>query len=301
MVIFTTLGLSTQNLMTVNRPAAEELPVQSVGSEELQPVIVAATLSPQVTATMEKSAIAVVTPILVWPVEGHITQTYSDTHLALDIAAPEGAPVYAAAKGIVVAVEWDDGYGNIIRVDHGDGLATRYTKLSDDLVVVGDTVTAGQEIGYVGSTGTSTGPHLHFEVIQDGQAVDPLLWLAESQISGLLLVWPVEGRITQGYSDQHQALDIAAKEGDPVVAVAGGMVVSVGWDDVYGNNVIVDHAGGLQSRYTKLSAYAVEPGELVSQEQVIGSVGSTGTSTGPHLHFELIEHGEKINPLPFLK
>jgi murein DD-endopeptidase MepM/ murein hydrolase activator NlpD len=114
-------------------------------------------------------------------------------------------------------------------------------------------------------------------------------------------VWPVEGHITQTYSDQHQALDIAAQTGKPVVAVVEGMVISAGWDEVYGYNVIIDHTNGLQSRYTKLSAYSVEPGELVAQGQVIGEVGSTGTSTGPHLHFELIQNGEKINPLMFLK
>ncbi len=300
--IFTALGLGTQNLMVVDRPAVEELSAQSADSGAESSVVAVITPTPDATATVEKMATVATTSGMRWPVEGHITQTYSDMHPALDIAAPEGASVYAAAEGVVIAAEWDNtGYGNIVRIDHGDGLQTLYTKLSDDLVAVGDKVMAGQKIASVGSTGRATGPHLHFEVIKNEQPVNPLLWLDDGQVSKLLLLWPIEGRITQTYSDQHQALDIAAPTGDPVVAIAAGMVMSAGWDEVYGYNVVIDHTYGLQSRYTKLSAYSVEPGVLVSRGQVIGSVGSTGTSTGPHLHFELMQNGEKINPLEFLE
>lgn len=102
---------------------------------------------------------------LVWPVEGHITQPYSSEHYALDIAAKEGTPVVAASAGTVVAAEWDDRHGNLVAIDHGDGLITRYTHLLDYQVEVGDEVDQGQPIGRVGSTGESTGPHLHFELI----------------------------------------------------------------------------------------------------------------------------------------
>jgi murein DD-endopeptidase MepM/ murein hydrolase activator NlpD len=114
----------------------------------------------------------------------------------------------------------------------------------------------------------------------------------------LTLVWPVEGHITQTYSDNHPALDIAAKEGDPVVAVAAGVVVFVGWDDVYGNNVVIDHGDGLRTFYSKLLDYQVEIGDEVTEGQQIGRVGSTGQATGPHLHFELHQN---INPLPLLQ
>jgi murein DD-endopeptidase MepM/ murein hydrolase activator NlpD len=113
----------------------------------------------------------------------------------------------------------------------------------------------------------------------------------------LTLVWPIEGRITQTYSDKHPALDIAAKEGTPVVAVAAGVVVFVGWDEVYGNNVIIDHGNGLRTFYSKLLDYQVEIGDEVNTGQQIGKVGSTGQATGPHLHFELRQN---INPLPLL-
>jgi murein DD-endopeptidase MepM/ murein hydrolase activator NlpD len=113
----------------------------------------------------------------------------------------------------------------------------------------------------------------------------------------LTLVWPVEGHLTQTYSDKHPALDIAAKEGTPVVAVAAGVVVFVGRDDVYGNNVVIDHGDGLRTFYSKLLDYQVEIGDEVNAGQQIGRVGSTGKSTGPHLHFELRQH---INPLPLL-
>ena len=99
----------------------------------------------------------------------------------------------------------------------------------------------------------------------------------------------------------HRALDIAAREGTPVVAATIGTVISVEWNEVDGHNIVIEHKNGLQTRYTHLLASAVEPDELVAKGQTIGRVGSTGQSTGPHLHFELIQDGERINPLPFLE
>lgn len=111
---------------------------------------------------------------LVWPVEGDITQPYSSEHYAVDIAAEEGTPVVAAAAGTVVAAEWANQHGNLVAIDHGGGLITRYTHLLDYQVEVGDYVDQGQQIGRVGSTGESTGPHLHFELILK---IDPTLLL----------------------------------------------------------------------------------------------------------------------------
>jgi murein DD-endopeptidase MepM/ murein hydrolase activator NlpD len=119
----------------------------------------------------------------------------------------------------------------------------------------------------------------------------------ETPTSPLDLVWPVEGYITQPYSSEHYALDIAAKQGSPVVAAAAGTVVVAGWADRHGNLVAIDHGDGLITRYTHLLDYQVEVGDQVDQGQPIGRVGSTGESTGPHLHFELIL---KIDPTPLL-
>jgi len=94
-------------------------------------------------------------------------------HQGLDIAATEGTPIEAARGGRVVQAGWVRGYGNTVVLDHGDGQTTLYGHASELLVKVGDKVTAGAHIAKVGSTGHSTGPHLHFEVRQDGRAQDP--------------------------------------------------------------------------------------------------------------------------------
>ncbi|ANN80277.1 M23 family metallopeptidase [Bordetella flabilis] len=98
-------------------------------------------------------------------------------HDGLDFAAPRGTPILAAAGGVVVAAGWDTGYGNRVEIDHGDGLMSRYAHASEVLVMPGDLVERGQPVARVGSSGVSTGPHLHFEVRLGGQALDPRLFL----------------------------------------------------------------------------------------------------------------------------
>jgi murein DD-endopeptidase MepM/ murein hydrolase activator NlpD len=101
----------------------------------------------------------------------------ADFHPGLDIAAPKGAPVVAAAAGEVVHAGPAGTYGNMIAVRHADGTETRYAHLSAVDVKTGDRVAAGAHLGAVGSTGRSTGPHLHFEVRKAGKAVDPRPYL----------------------------------------------------------------------------------------------------------------------------
>lgn len=96
------------------------------------------------------------------------------THVGLDIAIPEGTPIVAVADGIVRFSGWKDGYGNVVYVDHGEGWETRYAHNSQNLVAEGATVTRGQVIAIVGTTGHSTGPHIHFEVHKDGVPQDPI-------------------------------------------------------------------------------------------------------------------------------
>ncbi len=104
---------------------------------------------------------------LLWPTAARrITQYYKRAHTGVDIAGPSGTPIYAADDGTVINAGWNrGGYGNMIIVDHGGGLFTRYAHASKLLVKVGDTVKRGDVIMLMGSTGRSTGPHLHFEVM----------------------------------------------------------------------------------------------------------------------------------------
>ena len=104
-------------------------------------------------------------------------------HEGIDIGAPSGTPVAAAMSGTVVQAGVNGGYGNFVAIDHGNGYQTSYGHLSAINVAPGQAVTAGQNIGAVGSTGWSTGPHLHFNLIQDGQHIDPAPFLAGASIS----------------------------------------------------------------------------------------------------------------------
>jgi murein DD-endopeptidase MepM/ murein hydrolase activator NlpD len=102
-------------------------------------------------------------------------------HNGIDLAAPTGTPVYATADGIVGKAQWFSSYGLYIRVDHGADLETRFAHLSKLAVAAGERVKKGDIIGYVGSTGRSTGPHLHYEVRIDGVAVNPIPYMVETQ------------------------------------------------------------------------------------------------------------------------
>jgi murein DD-endopeptidase MepM/ murein hydrolase activator NlpD len=112
-----------------------------------------------------------------WPTNGTVTSEYGQRwgrlHAGLDISAPIGTPIVASAAGTVIVAGWNGGYGNLVVVDHGGGMSTAYAHQSQMAVSVGQRVGAGQVIGYVGSTGNSTGPHLHFEVRINGNAVNP--------------------------------------------------------------------------------------------------------------------------------
>lgn len=123
------------------------------------------------------------------PVTGRITSQFGTRrdpihghrrfHRGLDIAAPRGTPIEAAAEGTVVFAGRQRGYGNTVIIEHADGRRTRYAHAQTLQVQAGETVEAGQEIATVGSTGRATGPHVHFEVIEDGKRVNPLTVLAK--------------------------------------------------------------------------------------------------------------------------
>ncbi|GAW93173.1 murein hydrolase activator EnvC family protein [Calderihabitans maritimus] len=125
--------------------------------------------------------------------------------------------------------------------------------------------------------------------------------------------WPTPGytRITSDYGWRihpilktrrfHTGVDIAAPYGSPVVAVEDGIVIYAGWFGAYGNTVILDHGGGISTMYPHLSSYLVREGQEVRRGQTVGRIGSTGLSTGPHLHFEVRINGDPVNPWPYLR
>lgn len=123
----------------------------------------------------------------IWPVSGVVSSHFgfrispggigSTYHEGLDIASSYGNPVHATANGRITQAGWVNGYGYLVEIDHGNGIKTRYGHNSAILVSVGDQVVEGQTISLIGSTGNSTGPHCHYEVRVNGEAVDPTLFL----------------------------------------------------------------------------------------------------------------------------
>ena len=124
-------------------------------------------------------------------------------------------------------------------------------------------------------------------------------------------LWPVDGTLEGGFGGRrnpfggggyefHSGQDIEAEWGAPVVSGAAGKVSFVGWQNGYGQLVVVDHGGGLTTKYGHLSHVDVQVDQAVSRGQLLGKVGSTGRSTGPHLHYEVRINDQAVNPLPYL-
>ena len=116
-------------------------------------------------------------------------------------------------------------------------------------------------------------------------------------------IWPVSGQISQRYVWYHKGLDISNRAGPGVLAADSGRVVQAGWPDNfgYGNRVLIDHGNGYQTLYAHLASISVVEGQTVNRGDVIGIMGSTGRSSGTHLHFEVRENGAALDPLGFLR
>lgn len=258
-----------------------------------------------------------------------------NSHRGDDLCAAEGTEIYAAADGVVLAAQEHYSWGNFVEIDHGtdaDGLrwVTLYAHMQKCIVQPGQTVTAGQVIGYLGHTGNVTGNACHFEMMANGVLTEPRYFtaytgsdaaeltqekadeiLAEAvrraasdqttavdgaaALSGVdLFTLPVAPPPqVSGYAPEsgHSGIDFAAEEGAEVYAVAGGIVTAADYDVEKGNYVVLDHGGGLETEYQHMKSLLVSAGQSVVQGQVLGYVGSTGNSTGPHLHFEARQDG----------
>ncbi len=151
-------------------------------------------------------------------------------------------------------------------------------------------------------------------ISQESQAQQRLLndlLTYERKLDHIPSLWPVHSSITSrfgnrfhpllGFTRQHTGIDLSARFGTQVRAAADGVVVSSGYESGYGNIVIIDHGYGYQTRYAHNSRLLVRKGQQVKQGQVISLSGSSGTSTGPHLHYEVRINGQPVNPISFLK
>jgi len=144
------------------------------------------------------------------------------------------------------------------------------------------------------------------QVVAEGPARRVTVANNSSRGSGRLsgLIWPLTGRINSyyGYRNEefHTGLDIDGDTGQPYKAAAAGKVIYAGWSGNYGYMILIDHGDGVTTRYAHSSELAVSAGQKVNQGQVIGYVGSTGRTSGPHLHFEALANNRTVNPLNYL-
>jgi murein DD-endopeptidase MepM/ murein hydrolase activator NlpD len=137
-----------------------------------------------------------------------------------------------------------------------------------------------------------------------GLAAAPSGSVATGSPSASGMVWPVSGTLTSGFGPRwgrmHEGIDIAGGSGTPIAAAAAGTVILAGWNGGYGNMVVVDHGGGISTAYGHMSSISVSAGQSVGQGTVVGGMGTTGHSTGVHLHFEVRVNGAATNPLNYL-
>ncbi len=204
-----------------------------------------------------------------------------------------------SAKGLGVGVE--------LKIPNMDGILYKVAK--------GDSLGSIAKRYKVGITDLADANDLGTAVLVPGQSVFiPGARLPQAELKRFLgesVIWPVRGAISSYYgyrSDPfsgtrrfHAAIDIVSNTGTPIKAPMDGRVADVGYNSVYGNYIILSHADGMQSLYGHLSSTAVKIGKTVAQGAVIGFVGNTGYSTGPHLHFGLFKRGSPVNPLKMLK
>ena len=137
-------------------------------------------------------------------------------------------------------------------------------------------------------------------------------WISRQEINGDLFIWPSIGRLSSPYGWRldpfgsglrqfHTGIDIAGSTGNPVRAAMAGRVAHVGYDNMYGNFVLINHHSGYRTLYAHMSTVRVRPGANVATGERIGDVGSTGQSTGPHLHFTVFRNGVTVNPRTLMR
>ncbi|WP_430814751.1 peptidoglycan DD-metalloendopeptidase family protein [Carboxylicivirga sp. RSCT41] len=242
-------------------------------------------------------------------------------HEGIDITAPLNTPVIASQSGTVTLVRSDKkGYGKRIELSHSNNQKTLYAHLNNFNVKEGQEVKQGDIIGYVGNSGASTAPHLHFEIHKDGTKTNPQALLGielESKnrvVESNVFKSPIKKeeltKISSGYGmrkhpitkemKKHNGVDYVAPLNTNVLAIGDGVIRKVNNDFIegkgYGRFIIIDHKNGYSSLYSQLNEYKVKEGQKVKAGDVIGLLGSSGMSTGPHLHLEIKKDGQFIDP-----
>ena len=145
---------------------------------------------------------------------------------------------------------------------------------------------------------------------QNAFKVERFFEAQRSLLAATPTIWPVHGWITSpfghrispftGTLQMHEGIDICARLGTPIKATADGIIIYSGWKPDYGKNIVIDHGYGYRTHYAHLSKIYVHHGQRVRRGEIIGTVGNTGRSTGPHLHYEVLVNGIPVNPKKYL-
>lgn len=233
-------------------------------------------------------------------------------HQGVDIAQPEGTPILAVQRGQVITHGFSDSYGYRVVIENEYGWKSLYAHCSTLSVRLGETVEEGEEIGKVGSTGDSTGNHLHLEIMVDGEYLNPYYFVERPSNGnggidgegGFLysdgeVGYPVEpqyaGEIFSDYGlpnaggRMHYGIDFSwgGCNNAPIYAMMDGIVSRSHYSDSFGWVVYLDHGNGISTIYAhQIKQPIVSTGQTVVKGQQIGNIGNTGNSTGPHLHLE---------------
>lgn len=173
------MGIQIKNMMGIDISKEDSMLVANLSPVANSPSISDASELAEGTTSEQRSLLKAIPSL--WPVKGYVTRGFYTTggeksdqyHPGMDIAAKRNTPIQAAAEGVVVASDWDETYGYRVILDHGFGITSLYGHNARNLVRAGDRVARGQTIAFLGSTGKSSAPHLHFEVMKNGVPVNP--------------------------------------------------------------------------------------------------------------------------------
>jgi murein DD-endopeptidase MepM/ murein hydrolase activator NlpD len=197
--------------------------------------------------------------------------------------------------------------GQVLKVPNQDGIF--YTvKNEDTLGSIAEKYKAEPETIQIVNELFSENPRPGAVLFIPGAQLD---WIERQEINGDLFIWPIPGYITSPYGYRrspftgvrqfHSGLDIGSPAGTPVRAAMPGRVSALGWDDILGNYVVISHHSGYRTLYGHMSVIRAKSGAYVGIGERIGDVGSTGLSTGPHLHFTVYKNGVTVNPRALMK
>ena len=220
-------------------------------------------------------------------------------HKGSKINVLKAAPMITVTLDQKVKAQATVPFKTVVREDAGQVKSLKKVERAGKAGVVETTTALQSKNGKITSSVTESS-----RLVQE--AVDEIVVVGTKEgVATGSFIKPTVGRLSSPFGPRwgrfHYGIDLANRTGTDVVAADGGVVTRVGMAGSYGNLIIIDHQNGTSTRYAHLSAYNVKVGDVVAQGQSIGKIGSTGRSTGPHLHFEVRVGGVAKNPLDFIK